>query len=77
MRKGTLLLSVLVAASLATTADAATKKKAAPAPLQPYTMDQSRAFIRDAMFPLAIQPAAAVKPVSHRAKRVRAKAKKA
>ena len=61
MRKSTLLLAVLLAASVATTADAAKRKKMVAAPKAPvaYTNEQSAAFFRNAMFPWAMQPAAA------------------
>ncbi len=49
MRKGTLLLAVLITAAFTTTADAA-KKKAASAPKM-SEQDRSNMFIRDSLTP--------------------------
>ena len=49
MRKGALLLSILLAASFTTVADAAKRKKAAPAPTPAYTNAQSSALVTDGL----------------------------
>ena len=49
MRKGALLLSILIAASFTTVADAAKRKKAAPAPTPAYTNAQSGALVTDGL----------------------------
>jgi hypothetical protein len=61
MRKGALILAVLLAASFSTAADAA-KKKRAEAPKADPAMaatDNSARFVRDALMPWQAQPATA------------------
>lgn len=69
MRKGTLLLAVLIAAAFTTTADAA-KKKAAPAPKM-SEQDRSNMFIRNSFQPWTTTYAAPAKAKS--AKRAKKK----
>ena len=73
MRKGTLLLAVLIAAAFSTTADAARKKKAAPAPKQ-----ETRSLFLDAFQPwkTTLAPAKSAQPAKVAKKKAGKKAAK-
>jgi hypothetical protein len=62
MRKGTLFLATLIAVGLATAADAATKRKAAPKDSGLAAQEQSNTFIRDSFQPWTTQLAPASAP---------------
>ena len=75
MRKAAILLAVLLAASLSTSADAA-KRKPAAKPDPAIAANQNTAkFLRDAFHPLGFKSAAPAKPAK-KAKKSKKKGKK-